>query len=177
MAIIVTASGPTVINGEIPIFSLDLAAARAVYQQMCALAEQYADEISEYYLSKEGRSTAYATRPFSVGSWSPEVQARTDVRGRQGPEDIAVHASFQAPAFVAALQAVGLDSFVYVQKHDLWPVDRYNRLNDREQAEFDINAYEMGFHLGGQQVRRLVRLGLWTHDRAIGYAPCYESEA
>lgn len=130
MGIVITTKGAQRIDGEIPIFTLNRQQATLVYNRMCALAERYANVIAAFYATKAGNLPRNPERPFSTISWSPEADERAALFGRKSPESIEVHSWYQAPAFIEALQAEGLDTHVYVQKYDLWVMDRYNRLSD-----------------------------------------------
>jgi hypothetical protein len=173
LTLVLTPEGLRQVDGEIPLFALDMAAAIAIYVQMDAIVHLHVDAIAAHYAAKHGNAPRNPENAFSTGSWSPDAQRRADACGRKGPEMIDLHVDYRPPELMEALSTAGFAPFIVVQKHDLWTRDRYNRMNEYEQAEWDMNALDMGFHVSVEQVRRLVRLGFWSHARATAYVPNY----
>jgi len=147
-------------SGEIAPFAIDLRAATHIYEQIVACVARHTNR-----------------DVFSTVSWSPEAERRARQRGRHSPEFINIHTDYRTSALMADLAALGFAPMILVQKHDWWVEDRYARMNDSEQMDFDLRALDAGFHLSGAQVRRLVAAGRWTDAQARAYAPYYETEA
>jgi hypothetical protein len=135
----------------IPLFALDLAAATRIYEQMAALCVAHADAIAAFYAAKHGQAPRNPANAFAEDGWSPEAQRRADQRGRKSNENITIHWDYRAPALMDALTAAGLSADVLVQKHDWWPRDRYEQMSEAEQMDWDENALNIGFHLGGNR--------------------------
>lgn len=155
------------------------ALAARIVARIRELAREHAAAISAHYSATNGGMTVRdpsAPAVLADGSWTPEAAARAKTLGRKGPEDISIHVSYHEPGFMAAIRAEGIDHHILVQKHDWWMSDRYATMSDIEQMDWDEQAYGIGFHLGGAQIRRLVAAGRWSHERAKSYASHYETE-
>ena len=122
------------IDGEIPAFELDLAAATAAFVQIAEIARAHG-----------------IAHPFATLSWSPATETR---------EFISIHPYAITPALGEALQRLGLSGSdgagysLLVQKHAPWPRDRYARLSEAEQIAADRAWVEAGGWLSDEKLRR-----------------------